>query len=428
MPHHVFEWKKLLSDDLCSIFVVELIYNTTMGKYDFNSVIDRSHSDAIKYCELNKWFDADNLLPMWIADMDFCVCPEITEALQRRISHRVYGYASTPCDFFPTIADWLRRRHEFETTPEEMTYIPGIVKGIGFVINRFCKPGDKIVIQPPVYHPFKRLIEGNDCVVLNNPLLRYEESYEMDVDGLEEIIRREHPRMMILCNPHNPIGIQWSRETLERVADICAEEGVIVVSDEIHGDLMLGGKPHIPYLSVSENARRTGIMLGAPSKTFNVPGLVSSWCVIKDEAMRKSFFEWMENNEFNAPTCFATIGTIAAYNHGEEWLGEALEYIQDNIDYVTEELRRISDGRIKVYRPQASFLIWLDCRGLGLNHEQLMHFFIKDAKLALNDGAMFGTEGEGFMRMNVATPRSVIDESLSRIGHALAGCKVKENA
>ena len=245
----------------------------------------------------------------------------------------------------------------------------------------------------------------------------------MDLDGLEEIIRREHPRMMILCNPHNPIGIQWSRETLARVADICAAEGVIVVSDEIHGDLMLGGRPHIPYLSVSDNARRTGIMLGAPSKTFNVPGLVSSWCVIKDEEMRRNFFEWMENNEFNAPTCFATIGTIAAYNHGEEWLAEALDYIQDNIDYACRELDRISDGRIRVYRPQASFLIWLDCRGLGLDHEQLNRFFVKEAKLALNDGAMFGAEGEGFMRMNVATPRSVIDESLRRIEGALKHIK-----
>lgn len=399
-----------------------------MGKYDFNSVIDRSHSDAIKYCELNKWFDADNLLPMWIADMDFCVCPEITEALQHRISHRIYGYASTPGEFFPTIADWLKRRHGFDTTPEEMTYIPGIVKGIGFVINRFCKPGDKIVIQPPVYHPFKRLVECNGCVVLNNPLLRHEDSYEMDLDGLEEIIRREHPRMMILCNPHNPIGIQWSRETLARVADICAAEGVIVVSDEIHGDLMLGGRPHIPYLSVSDNARRTGIMLGAPSKTFNVPGLVSSWCVIKDETMRRKFFEWMENNEFNAPTCFATIGTIAAYNHGEEWLAEALDYIQDNIDYACRELDRISGGRIRVYRPQASFLIWLDCRGLGLDHEHLNRFFVKEAKLALNDGAMFGAEGEGFMRMNVATPRSVIDESLRRIEGALKHIKATAEA
>ena len=390
-----------------------------MGKYNFDSIIDRSHSDAIKYCELNKWFDCDNLLPMWIADMDFTVCPEITEALQQRISHRIYGYASVPDDFFPTIAGWLQRRHNFTATPDEMTYIPGIVKGIGFVINRFCKPGDKIVIQPPVYHPFRRLVESNGCVALNNPLIRRDDSYEMDLDGLEEIVRREHPRMMILCNPHNPIGIQWSRETLARVADICAAEGVIVVSDEIHGDLMLNGEPHIPYLSVSDNARRTGIMLGAPSKTFNVPGLVSSWCVIKDKELRANFFEWMENNEFNAPTCFATIGTIAAYNHGEEWLSEALDYIQTNIDHAAGEIERISDGRIKVYRPQASFLIWLDCRGLGLDHDRLNEFFVKEAHLALNDGAMFGTEGEGFMRMNVATPRSVIDESLARIAAAL---------
>ena len=279
------------------------------------------------------------------------------------------------------------------------------------------------MIQPPVYHPFKRLVEGNNCIPLNNPLIRKENSYEMDLDGLEEIVRREHPRMMILCNPHNPIGIQWSHETLARVADICAAEGVIVVSDEIHGDLMLQDRPHIPYLSVNENARRTGIMLGAPSKTFNIPGLVCSWCVIKDKAMRESFYGWMEFNEFNSPTCLATIGAIAAYHNGEDWLNEALEYIQDNIDFTCTEIDRISDGRMKVYKPQASFLVWLDCRGLGFSHEQLIDFFVKDAKIALNDGAMFGQEGIGFMRMNIATPRCILQEAIKRIGDALAKIK-----
>lgn len=391
-----------------------------MGKYDFDSVIDRRHSDAIKYCELNKWFNADDLLPMWIADMDFCVCPEITDALRRRVDHPVYGYSTVPDNFYPTIAKWLDRRHGFKVSENELTFIPGIVKGIGFVINRFCQPGDKIVIQPPVYHPFKRVIEGNGCVALNNPLIRYEDSYEMDLDGLEEIVRREHPRMMILCNPHNPIGIQWSREVLARVADICASEGVIVVSDEIHGDLMLHGKPHIPFLSVSDNARHVGIMLGAPSKTFNVPGLVSSWCVIKDEKLRKSFFDWMEVNEFNAPTCFATIGAISAYTYGEQWLNEALDYIEDNIAYVENEIECITNGRIRVYHPQASFLLWLDCRGLGLDHDHLIKFFVNEGKLALNDGAIFGDEGIGFMRMNVATSRTMIDEGLQHIANAIS--------
>lgn len=391
-----------------------------MGKYNFDCVIDRRHSDAIKYCELNKWFNADDLLPMWIADMDFCVCPEITDALRHRVDHPVYGYSTVPDNFYPTIAKWLDRRHGFKVSENELTFIPGIVKGIGFVINRFCQPGDKIVIQPPVYHPFKRVIEGNGCVALNNPLIRYEDSYEMDLDGLDEIVRREHPRMMILCNPHNPIGIQWSREVLARVADICASEGVIVVSDEIHGDLMLHGKPHIPFLSVSHNARHVGIMLGAPSKTFNVPGLVSSWCVIKDEKLRKSFFDWMEVNEFNAPTCFATIGAISAYTYGEQWLNEALDYIEDNIAYVEKEIECITNGRIRVYHPQASFLLWLDCRGLGLDHDHLFKFFVNEGKLALNDGAIFGDEGIGFMRMNVATSRTMIDEGLQHIANAIS--------
>lgn len=390
-----------------------------MGKYDFNSVIDRSHSDAIKYCELNKWFDADNLLPMWIADMDFCVCPEITEALQHRISHRIYGYASTPGEFFPTIADWLKRRHGFDTTPEEMTYIPGIVKGIGFVINRFCKPGDKIVIQPPVYHPFKRLVECNGCVVLNNPLLRHEDSYEMDLDGLEEIIRREHPRMMILCNPHNPGGIQWDADTLREVARLAKEYNVVVVSDEIHGDLMLFGERHIPFASVSPEAAEVSVTFGAPSKTFNIAGLAASWMMVPNPELRKPFYEWMEVNEFSTPSFPAFTAAEAAYNCGREWLDQCIAYIEGNIE-ATERYFAENIPSIHPIRPQSSFLVWLDCRKLNLPQDKLVDLFVNRARLALNDGTMFGRQAEGFMRLNVALPRKELLKALDSLKCALS--------
>lgn len=390
-----------------------------MGKYNFDIAVDRHRSDAIKYCGLGKFFGRDDLLPMWIADMDFNVCPDICDALSNRIKHPVYGYAAVPDDYFPTVTSWIERRHGLSVDCGEITFIPGVVKGIALAINYFTHPGDKIVIQPPVYHPFRMVIEGNGRIPVTNPLIHDNNGYRMDLDGLRRIVAEEEPAMMILCNPHNPIGLQWSTGTLAEVAHICAEGGVKVVSDEIHGDLMLRGASHIPYLSVSDEARRTGIMLGAPSKTFNIPGLVSSWCVIKNPELRKDFFNWLTVNEFNEPTFFATIATEVAYQHGEQWLSEALEYIEDNIDHIARRITEISDGRIIAVIPEASFLVWLDCRNLGMKQTDLVDFFISKAGLALNDGSMFGVEGEGFMRFNAAAPRSTVDTALEKIATAL---------
>ncbi|MBD5365558.1 MAG: pyridoxal phosphate-dependent aminotransferase [Bacteroides sp.] len=390
-----------------------------MKRYDFDRVIDRHGSGSIKYDDLKATFGAEDLIPMWIADMDFAVCPEITEALKQRMSHPIYGYAAPAESYWTSILDWLDRRHGFKVGRQEITYIPGVVKGIGFAINFFSKPGDKIIIQPPVYHPFKIVTEGNDRVVLPNPLIKTDTSYRMDLEGLERLARKEKPAMMILCNPHNPVGIQWDANTLREVARIARENNMIVVSDEIHGDLMLNGRPHIPFLAVSEDARAVGVMLGAPSKTFNIPGMVSSWCIIKNPELRDRFFHWLDTNEFNAPTFTATIATEAAYNNGEPWLNEALEYISDNIDFT----RRYLAERLPVIdmvTPEASFLVWLDCRNLGLDQEQLVKLFVNRAHLALNDGSMFGDEGRGYMRLNVACPRSVLTTALDHLHDALA--------
>ncbi|MDE7386810.1 MAG: PatB family C-S lyase [Muribaculaceae bacterium] len=390
-----------------------------MKRYDFDRVIDRHGSGSIKYDNLKATFGSEDLIPMWIADMDFAVCPEITETLKQRMSHPIYGYAAPAESYWTSILDWLDRRHDFKVGRQEITYIPGVVKGIGFAINFFSKPGDKVIIQPPVYHPFKIVTEGNDRVVLPNPLIKTETSYRMDLEGLERLARDEKPAMMILCNPHNPVGIQWDANTLREVARIARENNMIVVSDEIHGDLMLNGRPHIPFLAVSEDARAVGVMLGAPSKTFNIPGMVSSWCVIKNPELRDRFFHWLDTNEFNVPTFTATIATEAAYNNGEPWLNEALEYISDNIDFT----RRYLAERLPVIdmvTPEASFLVWLDCRNLGLDQEQLVKLFVNRAHLALNDGSMFGDEGRGYMRLNVACPRSVLTTALDHLHDALA--------
>lgn len=391
-----------------------------MKKYDFDQLIDRHGTYAVKYEGLDQMFGRHDLMPLWIADLDFAVCPDITEALSHRLQHPVLGYSAAPESYWQSIMDWQRRRHGFEIKRDEICFIPGVVKGIGLAVNFFSGKGDRIVIQPPVYHPFRNVIEGNGRVVAENPLVFENGTYRMDLEHLARVIKREKPTMMILCNPHNPIGLQWDRETLAEVGRLCREAGMVVVSDEIHGDLMLGGRTHIPFVEASEDCRKVAVTLGAPSKTFNIPGLVSSWMVVKDPALRRDFYHWLEVNEFNAPVLVSAIGAEAAYRHGEEWLDEMLDYVQQNIDFVDSFLRE-NLPQVKVVRPEASFLVWLDFTGLGMCQECLVNMLLNEARVALNNGAMFGRQGEGFMRLNVGTPRSVLADALNHIAKAAKG-------
>lgn len=392
-----------------------------MGKYDFDCIIDRRGSGALKVDALGEFYGRDDLLALWVADMDFAVSPSIRDALVARMEHPVYGYAAVPSGYWESIVDWLRHRHGWTVRREELTYVPGVVKAIGYAINFFTEPGDPILIQPPVYHPFRRLVEGNKRRAVLNPLVLDEETltYHMDFDDLEAKFRTERPRMMILCNPHNPIGLQWDAATLRRLASLARQYGVIVVSDEIHGDLMLRGGKHIPFASVSADAAEVAVTFGAPSKTFNIAGLVSSWCVINNPSLRKPFFNWLEVNEFSSPTFVATLGTEVAYRNGEDWLDEVLDYIAGSFDMVGRILEeRLPD--VRMIKSDASFLAWLDCRALGLTHDELVELFVDKAHLALNDGAMFGDEGVGFMRLNLGSPRTVIREALDRLADCIA--------
>lgn len=389
-----------------------------MRKYDFDRLIDRHGTYATKYDGLDQMFGRHDVTPLWIADLDFAVCPDITAALRHRLEHPVLGYSAAPDSYWESIIEWQRKRHGFDIRRDEICFIPGVVKGIGLAINYFSAKGDKIVIQPPVYHPFRMVIEGNERIVVENPLVFDGENYSMDLEGLAEVIRREKPKMMILCNPHNPIGIQWDKETLAEVGRLCREAGMVVVSDEIHGDLMLEGRRHIPFVDSSEDSREVAVTLGAPSKTFNIPGLVSSWMVVKSPELRKGFYHWLEVNEFNAPVLVSSIGAEAAYRHGEEWLDEMLGYVQENIDFVEQYVEE-NIPMVKSVRPQASFLVWLDFTDLGLSQQQLMDLLVNEAHVALNDGSMFGRQGVGFMRLNVGTPRSVLKDALDHIASAV---------
>lgn len=387
---------------------------TSMMKYNFDTVIDRKGTGAMKYDALERLYGNSGLTPLWIADMEFAACPDIVNALISRFSHPVYGYAETPESFWESICDWLGKRHGYRPDREALAFVPGVVRGIAYALNFFSRPGARVVIQEPVYHPFREVAEGNDRLVINNPLIPTPDGgYAMDLEGLERIFSTERPKIMILCNPHNPAGIQWDIDTLRQVARLAKKYGVIVLSDEIHGDLMLWGGKHIPFASVSPEAAEVSVTFGAPSKTFNIPGLVSSWMIVPNKQLRAPFYRWMEANEFSVPTFTATVGTEAAYRHGEQWLDELLSYLEGNVVAV-EKFFAGNCPQIKPLRPQASFLVWLDCRELGLAQAELVDWF-KSRGLALNDGAMFGAAGNGFMRLNIAQPRATLLAALASL-------------
>lgn len=389
-----------------------------MTVYDFDKVMDRRGTGAVKTDALGKVYGKDDLIPLWVADMDFETPDFIVEALKDRLRHPVFGYTVVPEDYWPVVKKWIADRHGWETECEWMTFIPGIVKGIGMAINALLGKDDKVIIQPPVYHPFRLIPQKNGREVVFNPLRALPDgNYEMDFENLETVCD-ERCRMLILSNPHNPAGIVWPRETLERLAEFCHNRGIIVISDEIHCDMALFGHKHIPFASVSEKAAECSITFGAPSKTFNIAGIVSSYAVVPDPKLRERFFKWLEASEMNAPHLFAPIATMAAFRYGEEWRQQMLRYVEGNIVFI-EDFCSKNIPQIKPLRPQASFLVWLDCRELNLTHDQLNDLFVNKAGLALNDGEMFSPGGEGFMRLNVGTSRAILEESMEHLLSAI---------
>ncbi|MBQ3538652.1 MAG: PatB family C-S lyase [Bacteroidaceae bacterium] len=390
-----------------------------MTKYNFDKIRDRSNTNAVKTEMMQELFGRTDLLPLWVADMDFDTPPCVTEALRKRLEHPIFGYTTLPPGYWQSIAHWIETHHNWKTNEEWYTFIPGIVRGIGMAINVFVEKDEKVIIQPPVYHPFRMTTEENGRTVVYNPLIHNTDgTYSMDFDNLAAVAD-EKCRMLLLSNPHNPGGIVWDSDTLVRLADFCHRRGIIVVSDEIHCDIALWDNRHTPFATVSKEAAACSITFGAPSKTFNIAGIVSSYAIVPNENLRERFFGWLNANEMNLAPMFAPIATKAAFEEGEEWRQAMLRYIEGNIDYVIKYCAE-QIPLITPLRPQASFLIWLDCRALGLNHEQLVDLFVNKAHLALNDGEMFGQGGEGFMRMNVGSPRSIIEQAMEQLRKAIA--------
>ena len=386
-------------------------------KYDFDQVIDRKNSHSVKYDALKEVFGRDDLIPLWVADMDFLSPPEITEGLKKRVEHGVFGYVEPDEGYFTSIINWLEKRHNWSITKDAISFVPGVVKGFAFAIDEFTNLNDKVIIQPPVYPPFTSITEGLGRKIVKNPLILQDGQYKMDFDNLREIAKTGC-KMLILCNPQNPSGRVWTKEELSELAEICFDNQILVVSDEIHSDLALPNYKHIPFATVSDKAAQNNITLMAPSKTFNIAGVVSSFAVIENEKIRERYFNYLNNRQLGEGTIFGYLAAQYAYEYGEEWLNQATEYIHQNIEFVDNYLKQ-NIPQIKAVIPEASFLVWLDCRELNLSQPELECFFIEKAKLALNSGSLFGDEGKGYMRLNVGCPQSTLQKALDNLKKAV---------
>ena len=385
--------------------------------YDFDELLERRGTDSVKWDGVQEVWGRDDLLPLWVADMDFRTPPFVMDALQRQLSGGVLGYTRPCADWAPAICDWLLRRHGWQVETGWISFVPGIVRAQALALLCFTRPGDRVAVMNPVYHPFFLVTQRLEREVVFSPLVLRDGHYHIDYARLEQDL--DGCRVLILCNPHNPGGRVWTEDELRRVADICHRRGVMVLSDEIHADLTLPGYRHHPFATVSPRAAAISLTFMAPSKAFNMPGLASSYAIAVDPSIRRRFQTFLEAGEFGEGHMLAYVGCAAAYREGEEWLGQLLAYLQGNIDF-TEQFLKERIPAIGMIRPQASYLIFLDCRRLGLPQPELVNLFVDKAHLALNDGTMFGRGGEGFMRLNVGCPRSVLRRALEQLEQAVS--------
>lgn len=385
-----------------------------MYKDSFNEGVNRLGTNAVKYDKYKENFNTneDDIIPMWIADMDFKTCDEITKALQNKLSTGNLGY-DTVNGYYESVVKWMRNRHNVDINVEDVVYTPGVVTAINFLLKILIKENDKVLVQSPVYHSFFRVLSENKCDVVQSELFIKDNRYEIDFDEFENKISTG-VKVLILCNPHNPIGRVWTKEELERIVEICESYKVFIISDEIHSDLVFKGYKHTSLTTVAPYYKDNIVTLTAPSKTFNLAGLYVSNAIITDEKLRSRYKELFSTT----PNVLGAEALIAAYNKGETWLEELLEYIESNYNYV---LKFVNENvpKIKVIKQEGTFLTWLDCRELGLSDEELERFFLEEAKLALSTGTAFGKGGSGFMRMNIGCPISTVKEALERLKNAV---------
>ena len=386
-------------------------------RHDFDRVLDRRQTHSLKWDYCERSFGLEDVIPMWVADMDFAAPPAVVDALRSRAGHGAYGYASTPESFWQAAIDWLARRHHWDVKRAWLSRSPGVVPALSLCVNAFTSPGDGVVVQPPVYYPFFRAAENNGRRLVRNPLVADGVRYVMDLDDLESRLDAR-TRLLILCSPHNPVGRVWTRAELEALGEVCERHDLIVLADEIHMDLVLPGHAHVPFASLSERLAARTMTCVAPSKTFNIAGLATSLVVSSNPDLLSRYEQQLRASGLGMGNLFGTIGLEAAYSRGAAWLDDLLEYLEGNVD-LTERFLTERLPMLHFVRPEGTYLALIDCRALGMDQPALDNFFMRSAKVYFDSGPMFGPEAAGFERINLGCPRATLLEALERMARAI---------
>lgn len=394
-------------------------------KYDFDQICNRKDTDCLKWDMLDSVFGEDDIIPLWVADMDFPVAEPVKQALKERVDHPFYGYTRPGAGIVDAVVKRMKDKFNWNIEPEWVVFTPGVVPALHIAIRSLTHPGDEVLLQQPVYYPFFPAVTGSGCQIVNNGLKLVDGKYEIDFEDLEARLvpgsglgsNPNRIKTMIFCNPHNPVGRVWSKDEIAKIGKIAIDNGLVVISDEIHCEILFDNHQHVPFATISKEFEQNCIICMSPSKTFNLAGLDVSSIIIPNKKIREDFIN-TQSGMVPGPNLFGLTALEAAYRHGDEWLEQVMAYIKENLDFLIDYIENKIPG-IEVIKPQGTYLIWLDCRKLGMDNQELKNFMLKEAKVGLNDGFIFGKEGSGFVRMNIACPRTILKESLKRIDKAV---------
>lgn len=386
--------------------------------YNFDEIVDRTNTNSIKYDFAVQRGKPADVLPLWVADMDFQTVPEILDAIHKVVNHGIFGYTDVKSDYFDILKTWFSSHYNWSIEPSWLIKTPGVVYAIAAAIRAFTKEGDAVMIQQPVYYPFSAAILNNHRELVNNSLVLKNGRYEMDFDDFEKKIITHHVKLFILCNPHNPVGRVWTVEELTLLGEICLKHQVLIVSDEIHADFIYPNYTHTVLASLNKELENNTITCTAPSKTFNLAGLQVSNILIPNQQLKHAFRNEIARSGYSQLNTLGLVASQAAYTYGEPWLRELKEYLIQNLSF-TRTFIQTRLPKIQLIEPEGTYLIWLDCRGLGLDDEQLDDIIVNKAKLWLDTGSIFGEEGNGFQRINIACPRATLEKALLQLEAAI---------
>jgi len=388
-------------------------------QYNFDELINRSNTHSLKWDNLKENFGTDDVMPLWVADMDFRSPNKVMREIKKAASFGIYGYASSRSDgYYQSVINWVYRRHHWQIKKEWINHSPGIVPFLSIFIKAYTNPGDRIIIQSPVYYPFFEVIKENGCHLVNNQLIFRNGQYVIDFEGLKSKVQQKRVKLLILCSPHNPVGRVWSKEELKELGKICLENDILIISDEIHSDIILGDNKHTPFASISEDFANNSVTCISPSKTFNLAGLQTSIIIIPNKRISNIYDDYLNSLRLSRNNIFGLIATETAYRYGEEWLEQLIKYLNKNLEFLINYIKK-KIKKVSIVKPEGTYLVWMDFNKLNLDYLELREFLIHKAKVALDDGYLFGPGGEGFERINIACSKFYLEKALKKIEIAI---------